>query len=108
MNLLKPLQRYPKSNEKNEDEIDYVTNIVRPLSARITTNKSAQSRPVAKRRRTEKTEGMDTSTNGSKVKAALENENEKLKNELVCAKETIERWQNVNNKLALKLKKALA
>lgn len=108
VNLLKPLQRYPKSNEKNEDEIDYVTNIVRPLSARITTNKSAQSRPVAKRRRTEKTEGMDTSTNGSKVKAALENENEKLKNELVSAKETIERWQNVNNKLALKLKKALA
>jgi hypothetical protein len=52
---------------------------------------------------------MDSSSNQSNdVSASLASENEKLKEELASAKEKIERWQQVNNKLALKLKKATA
>lgn len=103
INLFKPLQRYPRSNDDSSDKVEHITNIVQRSSAIMKTSPTGLSRPTAKRKRTE-----NVRVDRSNISAELENENERLKSELASAKETIERWQKVNNKLAIKLKKALA
>ncbi len=112
--LIKPLQRFPK--ERNKDEIGYVTEIVRPLSKHVNTSSSSKTmleRPDAPKRTTKRQRTTDKNVpveSDSDINMndtlALTNEVEELKNELALAKETIQRWQKVNNKLAIKLKKA--
>jgi WD40 repeat protein len=105
INLLKPLQRFPKSSEQSKDEVGYVTNIIQPSA---TFSKPAREKPSTSTKRRRVNTTSYTATNGSGTSAAMTDENEKLKQELAHAKADIERWQKVNNKLALKLKTALA
>ena len=114
INLLKPLQRFPKAQNKSKDAVGFITNLVQQSGA-CTSATAAQKRtraspkPASKRIRTENTmHSSSSSSDSNDVPASLVTENEKLKQELANAKAKIERWQQVNNKLALKLKKATA
>jgi WD40 repeat protein len=107
VDLIKPLQRYPKATSK--DAIEYVTNIVGPMSETLKRKKFVPSDEIkthSKRKRTEtNSDDLNKSLTENKT---LDAENWKLRNELASAKETIERWQQVNSKLAKKFKKAMS
>ena len=116
INLLKPLQRFPKTHDKTKDDIGFITNLVNPsgsCSGTTTVQKrsSASSKPAPKRIRSENAiinASSNEETSNDDTSAVLAAENDKLKQELADAKTMLERWQKVNNKLALKLKKATA
>jgi WD40 repeat protein len=116
INLLKPLQRFPKTHDKTKDDIGFITNLVHPsgsCSGTTTVQKrsSASSKPAPKRIRSENAiinASSNEETSNDDTSAVLAAENEKLKQELADAKTMLERWQKVNNKLALKLKNATA
>jgi len=117
INLLKPLQRFPKTHDKTKDDIGFITNLVNPSgSCNVTTTvqkrSSASLKPAPKRTRSEH-DTINASSNEEEAlcddtSAVLAAENAKLKQELADTKTMLERWQKVNNKLALKLKKATA
>lgn len=127
VNLIKPFQRFPKSqmmdDEKNES-VGYLTKIItnqsyktcdtesslihrskRSLSS-TPSGKEPMTRDIRKKTKTNEDEiETDNKTQHDSVELALlENEVERLNSELRKANETIERWQKVNTKLALKLK----
>lgn len=115
VSLVKPLQRFPKSRDRNIDEVGYITNIVQPPSVRVLSKTITRSTGKRKREESVPSERpkvtpppKPTSTSTESSTLVDNDEYEKLKLELATAKETIERWQKVNNKLALKLKKAVA
>jgi WD40 repeat protein len=112
IDLLKPLQRFPKTQNQSKDDIGFITTLVQhsgTCNGAIATQKRTRANPKPASKRTRTETPMDSSSNQSNdVSASLASENEKLKEELASAKEKIERWHQVNNKLALKLKKATA
>jgi len=117
INLLKPLQRFPKTHDKTKDDIGFITNLVNPSrscngTTTVQKRSSASSKPAPKRTRSEHAT-INASSNeeealGDDTSVVLAAENDKLKQELADTKTMLEHWQKVNNKLALKLKKATA
>jgi len=102
---IKPLQRFPKENSENENGC--IATIIPPDGFTITpANKSSSSSSFAKRLKSSKSNELVVGNDSGETNASLLAENEQLKQELANAKEMIERWQKVNNKLAMKLKNA--
>jgi WD40 repeat protein len=111
---LKPLQRFPRENSNKQDNNNnnndgIITTIIPPGGFGTSLEKLSQIAPVAKRMKTAKSNPHSNESvvgNESGTNASLLAENEQLKQELANTKEMIERWQKVNNKLAMKLKNA--
>jgi WD40 repeat protein len=127
VNLIRPFQRFPKSqmldNEKN-DTVGYLTKIItnqshitfdtessaiysskRSMSC-IPSNSELNTHDTRKKSKVndDEVERDNTHHDNSGETQLLENEIERLNSELRKANNTIERWQKVNTKLALKLK----
>jgi WD40 repeat protein len=126
-NLIKPFQRFPKSHmidDENTDIVVYLTRIITNQSYKMLDTESSQIYR-SKRRLSFTLSGKEPNAHDIKKKikekedenemegaaqdnsnnsTVLENEVERLKSELQKANDTIERWQKVNTKLALKLK----
>jgi WD40 repeat protein len=126
-NLIKPFQRFPKSHmidDENTDIVVYLTRIITNQSYKMLDTESSQIYR-SKRRLSFTLSGKEPNAHDIKKKIkekedenemegaaqdnsnnsiVLENEVERLKSELQKANDTIERWQKVNTKLALKLK----
>jgi WD40 repeat protein len=127
VNLIKPFQRFPKSqmmDDKNNEIVGYLTKIItnqsyktfdtesslihrskRSLSS-TPSDKKPMTHDIRKKTKTNEDEiETDNKTQRDSAELALlENEVGRLNSELRKANETIERWQKVNTKLALKLK----
>lgn len=128
VNLIKPLQRFAKSdlmNNNKEEVIGYLTKVIVPqncspfsveilneaISKRIQSESYSKSHHAFKKRRLgdayiNEKEQEEVAIDEKEVNTPMENEIQRLNVELIKANATIERWQKVNTKLALKLKKS--
>lgn len=113
LEFVKPLQRFEKSQAGSTSNDGYVTDIVRSNG----TSSESSYHTVLKRvldlnnnkqgeKRLRHSSLPNTLHDGEETGNNIEAENEELKRELANAKEMIERWKKVNNKLALKLKQS--